>query len=248
MNAYRQDLAYIHDVGHSGLAEAAGQRLVAELRGLGILHGVVVDLGCGGGVLARVVSRAGYRVIGMDISEAMVAIARERAPEAEFHVRSFVSAELPACIAVTAIGEVLNYAFDERNGMQARQDLFRRTCEALAPGGLLMLDVAGFDRAAGSSRRTFVEGPDWAVLVENELDETRHLLTRRITSFRQVGELYRRDAEIHRLILVDPDELLESLRSVGFQAQRLAGYGVESFPAGLAGLLARKPAPVTRVR
>jgi SAM-dependent methyltransferase len=242
-NAYREDLAYIHDVGHGALAEAAAQRLVEELRGAGILDGVVVDLGCGGGVLARSVSQAGYRVIGMDISEAMVAIARERAPESEFYVQSFVSADLPACIAVTAIGEVLNYAFDERNGTQAGRDLFRRAYEALAPGGLLMLDVAGSERAAAGSHRTFVEGSDWAVLVESELDATRPVLTRRITSFRQVGRLYRREAEIHRLILVDPDELLQSLRSVGFQAQRITGYGVEPLPRGLAGFLARKPVP-----
>ena len=241
INAYREDLAYIHDAGHSAVSNAAAQRLVEELRGLGFRHGTVVDLGCGSGMLACVVSHAGYRVIGMDISDAMVAIARKRAPEAEFYVRSFVSADLPPCIAVTAIGEVLNYAFDERNGMQAREDLFRRAYEALAPGGLLMFDMAGSGRAASGNQRTFVEGSDWAVLVEAELDETRHELTRRITSFRQVGTLYRRDTETHRLILVDPNEILQSLRSVGFQVQPLDGYSAERLPIGLAGFLSRKP-------
>jgi SAM-dependent methyltransferase len=143
MNAYREDLAYIHDVGHGDLAEAAARRLVEELRVRGFRNGVVVDLGWGSGILASIVSDAGYRATGMDTSDAMVAIARERAPEAEFYVRSFVSADLPACIAVTAIGEVLNYAFDERNGSQARDDLFQRAYEALASGGLLMLDTPG---------------------------------------------------------------------------------------------------------
>jgi hypothetical protein len=178
----------------------------------------------------------------MDLSDAMVAIARERSPESEFHVRSYVSADLPTCIAVTAIGEVLNYAFDERSGMQAREDLFRRAYQALAGGGLMMFDMANSDRATPGNHRTFVEGSDWAVLVESELDETTHELTRRITSFRQVGSLYRRDTETHRLAVVDPNDILQSLRSVGFQAQRLEGYGGEPFPIGLAGFLARKPA------
>jgi methylase of polypeptide subunit release factors len=57
---------------------------VEELQELGFRDGTVVDLGCGSGILASIVSQAGYRVIGMDISDAMVAIARERAPESEF--------------------------------------------------------------------------------------------------------------------------------------------------------------------
>lgn len=105
IKAYREDLAYIHDVGHGDLAEAAARRLVEELRVRGFRSGVVVDLGCGSGILASIVSDAGYRVTGMDLSDAMVAIARKRAPQAEFYVRSFLSADLPDCVAVTAIGE-----------------------------------------------------------------------------------------------------------------------------------------------
>jgi hypothetical protein len=130
--------------------------------------------------------------------------------------------------------------FDEQNGIQAREDLFRRAYEALVPGGLLMFDMADSDRATTSNHRTFAEGTDWAVLVEAELNETRRELTRRITSFRQVGGLYRRDTETHRLIMVDPNEIQQSLQSVGFQAQRLVGYGTESPPIGLAGFLGRK--------
>lgn len=247
-DAYREDLAYIHDAGHTAFATAAALRLVDELRSLGFRDGTVIDLGCGSGVLASVVARAGYRVIGMDISDAMVAIARKRAPESEFYVRSVLSADIPTCIAVTAIGEVLNYAFDKENSIQAREKLFRRAYGALADGGLLMFDMAGFDRAASGNHRTFVEGSDWAVLVDAELDETRHELTRRITTFRQVGNLYRRDTETHRLILIDPNEILQSLRSIGFQAERLIGYSAEPLPIGLAGFLGRKLAREELVR
>jgi hypothetical protein len=93
-----------------------------------------------------------------------------------------------------------------------------------------------------------VEGSDWAVLVDAELDETRHELTRRITTFRQVGNLYRRDTETHRLILIDPNEILQSLRSIGFQAERLIGYSAEPLPIGLAGFLGRKLAREELVR
>jgi SAM-dependent methyltransferase len=229
-NAYREDLAYIHDAAYS---------LSKSSSGADYENGTVVDLGCGSGVLAGIVARAGYRVIGSDISDAMVAIARRRVPEAEFHVSSFISAAIPVSIAVTAIGEVLSYAFDARNGPQAANDFFRRAYEALAPGGLQLFDIAGSERTA-ASRRTFAEGPDWAVLVNSQLDESQRVLTRHITSFRQVGTLYRRDTEKHRLMLLDPMEVLRSLRSVGFQAQRIPGYSADPMPEGIAAFLAWK--------
>jgi SAM-dependent methyltransferase len=240
MDAYREDLAYIHNVGHSGLAEAAGQRLVAELRLRGLDKGVVVDLGCGGGVFARILSRAGYKVIGFDMSEAMVAIARERVPDAEFYLGSFVSVELPSCIAVAAIGEVLNFAFDQRNNSRARENLYFRVNDALMPGGVFLFDVATRSRATSGVRRTFAEGPDWAALVESDFDEATAVLTRRITTFRHMGATYRRGTETHKLQLVDPDEVLQALDSAGFETEGLLSYGPDLLPVGLLGFLSQK--------
>ena len=241
-DAYRENLAYIHDAAHSALAQAAAQRLIKELRGTGSDRGLVVDLGCGSGLLAREVSSAGYHVIGIDLSEAMVAIARKRAPDAEFFVGSFVSFELPACVAVTAIGEVLNYAFDDRNNTEAHGDLFRRAHRALVPGGLLMFDVAGFDRApAGERVQMSMEGLDWKIDAETQLDETKDVLIRRIQSLRRVDGLDLHDSETHRLVLVDSNEMLQSLESVGFRAQKIGSYGAEPLPPGLTGFLGRKP-------
>src|SRR5262249_36253941 len=106
-------------------------------------------------------------VLGLDISDAMVELAQARVPEAEFRVGSFVSTELPGCVAVTAIGEVFNYLFDSKNNEHARERLFARIYEALEPGGMFLFDVATPERAKpGPPQRTFAEGPDWAVLVE----------------------------------------------------------------------------------
>ena len=41
-------------------------------------------------------------------------------------VAVLLSVKLPACAAVTAIGEVLNYAFDWRNNLAELRRLFRR--------------------------------------------------------------------------------------------------------------------------
>ena len=75
----------------------------------------MIDLGCGSGILSAAVMELGYRTLGIDISEGMVALARKHVPRGEFRVESLLSAELPRCVAVAAVGECLNYLFDSSN-------------------------------------------------------------------------------------------------------------------------------------
>jgi SAM-dependent methyltransferase len=241
VDAYREDLAYIHHVGCGALASAAASKLTDELTRAGLFAGTIVDLGCGSGILARHLFNAGYALVGLDMSNAMLEIARAHAPGVEFRVGSFVSAQFPSCVAVAAIGEVLNYSFDEENGPITRLQLFSRVYEALALNGLFLFDTAGVDRLRPDApARTFNEGDDWAVRVETELDQATKVLTRHITTFRRVAHTYRRHAETHRLQLIDPAEVLQSLGSIGFRVQPLTHYGVEPLPHGLTGFLAQK--------
>jgi SAM-dependent methyltransferase len=139
---YGEDLAYIHDVGFGDFALGSAPGMLEILGRSGIRGGLVVDLGCGSGLWARELARAGYSVLGIDISEAMISIARSRVPEAEFRVASVFDAEIPPCEAVTSVGEVFNYLFDPHNDTQTLARLFQRVYEALAPGGLFLFDVA----------------------------------------------------------------------------------------------------------
>jgi hypothetical protein len=66
-------------------------------------------------------------------------------------------------------------------------------------------------------------------------------LIRHITSFRKVGDLYRRDEEVHRQRLFTRSEVATQLRSCGFRVRVLRGYGPLCFPPGVFGFLARKP-------
>ena len=65
-DAYRDDLAHIHDVGFGGFAQAAAPVLMEALRGGGIDRGLVIDLGCGSGILSRAIYLAGYDVLGVE--------------------------------------------------------------------------------------------------------------------------------------------------------------------------------------
>jgi SAM-dependent methyltransferase len=241
-DAYRPDLAYIHDAGYGGVARAAAAPLLAELRRRGPARGLVIDLGCGSGILSEQVAAAGYEVLGIDVSPAMLELARGRVPNGRFVVGSLFTAELPPCVAVAAVGEALNYLFDAGNTRRALERLFRRVAAALCPGGLFVGDAAGPGRVVGRGPvLRHAQGDDWAVLVRSEEDRRRRLLTRDITSFRKVGELYRRDREVHRQRLLPPEELATDLRAAGLRVRMLRGYGAHRFPPGVAGFLARKP-------
>jgi SAM-dependent methyltransferase len=115
---YRDDLAYIHDVGHGNFARGAAPGLLHFLHDRGITAGLVIDLGCGTGIWARELVRAGFAVLGIDISPSMIALARKRVPAAKFRIGSFLEAPLPECVAVTSLGECFNYLFDPSNCRQ----------------------------------------------------------------------------------------------------------------------------------
>jgi SAM-dependent methyltransferase len=240
MEAYKDDLAYIHDVGFGDYARNSATGLLEILRQAGITTGLVVDLGCGSGLWARELAGAGYDVLGIDISAAMIDIARKRVPHAEFQIASLLKAKLPQCAAVTSLGECFNYLFDKSNSVSQLRRLFRRVFAALNAGGLLIFDIAEPGRGNGP-RRKHIEGPDWAVLIEVDEDTRTSRLTRRITSFRKVGELYTRDEEVHRLQLYKRSEVAKELRDVGFRVRTVRAYGDQPMIDGCVGFVARKP-------
>jgi SAM-dependent methyltransferase len=234
MTPYHADLAHIHDAGFGTPARAAAGVLLDALRRAD-LRGTVIDLACGSGILSQQLSEAGFDVLGIDLSADMLDLARQRAPRARFEHGSLLSAELPPCVAVAIVGEGVNYLFDESHSMRALAKLFARIHDALCPGGVLLFDSAGPDR---ESSRNFREGDGWAVLVEAK--KKGRMMTRSIISFRRVGDLYRRDEEVHRLRLLSPDVLMPVLLKARFRARVLSGYGEFRFPPGWRGFLAHK--------
>jgi SAM-dependent methyltransferase len=242
LKAYPRDLAYIHDAGHGDFARRSAPGLLEILRSNGVMKGLVIDLGCGSGIWARELIHAGYEVLGVDISAAMIQLARRKAPQATFIHASFFDAKFPACEAVTSIGECFNYLFDQRNSMRALAQLLSRIYRALRPGGVLVFDILEPGQVREPSPvLTCREGKDWAVLVKKEEDPKRNLLTRHITSFRKVGALYRRSEELHRVRLYRSQEIISMLRRVGFKVRWLRGYGELRFTRAHVGFFARKP-------
>ncbi|MBZ5610138.1 MAG: methyltransferase domain-containing protein [Acidobacteriia bacterium] len=241
MQGYRQDLAYIHDVGFTDFARNAAPGLLNILKRKHVADGLVVDLGCGSGRWTAQLIRAGYHVWGVDQSRAMIRLARGNAPRSKFKIGSLLRVELPRCDAVTSTGECLNYTFDERNSHAALLRLFRRVYRALRPGGVFVFDIAEPSRIPKTPERKWTEGRGWAILVHIEGNRSQKFLRRRIVTFRKLGSSYRRTCETHSLRLYRAQDLIRMLDRCGFRARQLSGYGSFRFPPGIAGVLAAKP-------
>jgi SAM-dependent methyltransferase len=219
---YDSDLAYIHHVGFSDLARGAAPYIIGQLKQAGFSNGLVVDLGCGSGVLAAELVRFGYRVLGVDRSKAMIELATQTAPEAEFVVSAIADFRIPRCAAVYAVGEALSYLSD---GSQVDlTPLFQQVFASLLPSGSFFFDVIeqGEPAMAYTSERS---GEGWHVRAEISEDQNVANITRRITSTRQIAGIERQSFEVHQVQMFSRSELLLTLEEAGFEAKLDAGYG-----------------------
>jgi SAM-dependent methyltransferase len=230
MNEYGDDLARIHHEGHGELARNAGPAIVRHLRHAGIRGGLVVDLGCGSGIVARHLLNSGFDVLGVDPSPAMLQIAKRLAPDARFVASRAEDFDVPSCMAVVGTGEALTYLTARTAPAAHLQRHIRRVSAALSPGGLFMFDVIEEGSAARMTYRTWRAARDWAVLADVIEDRRRRVVTRRITTFARTASSYRRSLTEHRVGVYARHVVLRDLRAYGFVARALAGYG--SSPLG----------------
>lgn len=245
-SGYESDLAFIHDQGFSEFANQSAPGILALLRRHGIRDGHVLDLGCGSGRWSRILLDAGYSVAGVDQSRSMIRLARRYAAGASFRVGSIWEHKFSpqSAVAVTALGEVINYAFDRTASRADLRRLFVRVRDSLRPGGVFIFDFATPDRLpAQLPARSWFEGPDWAVLIETDGDRRRGELNRFIVTYRrpQGGKLFRRGEELHRLRLLKPPLVAIDLESAGFEVTPLASFGRYRFFPGMAAMVARRP-------
>lgn len=101
---------------------------------------VLVDLGCGGGLLAPHVAGKGYRHVGVDLTASALAHARRHGVAA---VRGDVT-RVPltdGCADVVAAGEILEHVTDLPAAV-------REACRLLRPGGVLVVDTIAATRLA----------------------------------------------------------------------------------------------------
>ncbi|MGH9011931.1 MAG: class I SAM-dependent methyltransferase [Acidimicrobiia bacterium] len=237
---YREDLALVHHLGFGFHADACAPGILALLEPVRERGGLVLEVGCGSGLLTRHLVDAGHRVIATDASPAMVELAKEHAAGAE-DVRVLVLPDelLPEADAVVSVGHVVNYVGDREAVIAAIIALAR----AVRPGGLFAIDVCDLEWAAlrqGAPGAGKI-GDDWAVAVEFSIPAPDRFVRDIATFLRNADGTWRRSDERHENVLLDTKEIPALLAPHGVEVTIGTSFGTETLPAGLRTLIGRRP-------
>ncbi|MDG9727069.1 class I SAM-dependent methyltransferase [Streptomyces sp. DH41] len=118
--------------GAGGPLDRALMGAFAELVGTA---GQVADLGCGPGRVTAHLASLGLRVFGLDLSAAMLAIARRENPGLRFEQGSMLELDLPD----GALAGAVSWYSSIHTPRERLPDLFGEVRRVLAPGGHLLL-------------------------------------------------------------------------------------------------------------
>ena len=179
----------------------------------------VLDLACGTGQLAAMLTERGYAVTGVDSSEAMLGYARVNAPDAEFVLSEAVSFELPhRYAAAISTYDSLNHLLK----LEELQQAFGRVYAALQKGGRFMFDLnmeAGYQARWGGTS-SFVE-KDHVAVTRSAFDESEQLGMVDITLFRmRDGTWNRTDINLRQRCYTE-EQVTSALDRIGFRKIRV---------------------------
>lgn len=241
---YRPDLARVHHEGYGFHADRCAPGILALLAPVLTRGGTVLELGAGSGHLTRYLLGAGHRVIATDASPAMLDLLRNELPTGDAAGRLEVQQltmphdPMPTADAVVSIGHPPNYLDTEADLRLA----FAAAADALRPGGVLAIDVEGYDyhEAADLDRAHARVGESWALITTYTSPDPAHFVRHQAAFTREATGLWRRDDEVHANVLVDPATLPPLLAAHGVTVQVGTGFGTEVLPVGLYAVTGRK--------
>jgi SAM-dependent methyltransferase len=236
---YRRDLALVHHRGFAFHAEQCAPGMLAFLEPVRERDGLVLEFGCGSGLLTERLIDAGHRVVATDASPAMLELTRELVADRAQEIRQLTlpNDPLPAADAIVGIGHPLNYLPDAESIDRSLIAI----AAALRPGGLLAFDICDLEWGRRELPDLGRIGPDWAIITEFSVPSPDRFV-RQMTTFVANGDgTWRRDDERHENVLIDTATVPSLLYAHGVNAQVRGSFGSESFPPGLHAVLGQRP-------
>lgn len=219
MNSY-SDFAYVYDsLMHSDIDYEKWADYIENLFDMyGVNPDLVCDLACGTGNITIPLARRGYNMTGVDISEDMLSIAREKAEGLDilFLNQSMTNLDLYGTMgAFLCMIDGINYILPPKSLLK----LFTRikTC-FIDKGGLFIFDISTehkLKNVIGSN--TFVHCTEKIFYTwQNRYIENKKLSDMFLTFFVKQGENYKRFEERHLQRAHSAEELTAILKMAGF--------------------------------
>ena len=236
---YRPDLALVHHRGFGFHADLCAPGILELLEPVRERDGLVLEVGCGSGLLTRYLLDAGHRVIASDASPAMLELARETAPDAEAIERITLPDDpLPEADAVVSIGHALCYL----PTVDAVERSLVALARALRPGGVYALDLEDLEWAAARVDQPAQGrvGDDWAIITEYSVPVPNRFVRHITTFLREPGGGWRRDDETHDNVMIDTPTVPALLATEGVDVEVRSSFGDEELPIGLRTIVGRK--------
>ena len=193
-------------------------------------HGQLLDLACGSGSLSLELAARGVDVIGVDASQDMLAIAREKAEDMGASVM-FLCQDMRALdLYGTVEGAVCTLdSFSHITETADLQEILRRLGLFVAPSGLLVFDVnTPYKHREVLADNAFVFEEDEFVCVwRNHYSDARCEVTMRLDFFLKEDEAYQRYTDEVRERAYAMATWKKLLAAAGFDL--LAVYGERDF-------------------
>lgn len=183
----------------------------------GIDPELVCDIGCGTGSVTAALAGEGCDMIGIDISEEMLAIAREKSPDSLFLCQDMQSFELYGTVgSIISVCDSVNYITEPSGLLQ----VFKLVNNYLDPGGLFIFDMnTEYKFKEILADNNFSEArEDCAFIWENYYDEDEKINEYAMTFFAKNEDgSYLRFDELHCEAAYSPEEIRLMLEESGLE-------------------------------
>ncbi len=184
----------------------------------GLQPSTAADLACGTGSVALLLTEQGLQVVGVDMSEQMLAVADQKAqllPQRPYFVcQRLEHLRLPRGVdlAVCALDSI-NYITQPDLCRRAMQRIYR----VLNPGGCFIFDVNTPKKLEAMDGQVFLDEDDDVYCVwRGEFDAKSRILSYGMDLFQRCGSTWQRSFEEHREYAYTARELTDYLRQAGF--------------------------------
>ncbi|MCQ2421482.1 MAG: class I SAM-dependent methyltransferase [Lachnospiraceae bacterium] len=201
------------------------KNLTTLLRRYGIVDGLLCELGCGTGEMTIRLSESGYDMIGIDNSEDMLMVAREKEYERMdagetsqilYLLQDMRSFELFGTVrGIVSVCDSMNYLLTEEDLLAT----FRLVNNYLDREGIFIFDMKTAACFAALGNETRVEQLRGATLIwENAYMKRKKRNTYRLTIFeKESGDLYRKMSETHIQQTYSVDTIRRLLTEAGME-------------------------------